>query len=156
MILRHIILTFCVLLPCVGFARCENNKHAAPVKCLSAPQDTLKKQTPVEEQDTIYGVAEVMPQYPDGDLALLQTITKTLVYPAKAKKAGKQGLVVAKFVVERDGSIGSPQIDRSLSPECDEAAIKAIKGLKHFSPGKINGEPVRVRMMLPILFKLSQ
>ena len=100
-------------------------------------------------------IVEEQPQYPGGEMAILKDLFSNFVYPTKAQEQGIQGRVSIKFVVEKDGSIGETKVEKSLSPECDKAAISAIKKLKKFVPGKQNGKPVRVWYRLPIRFRLS-
>lgn len=100
-------------------------------------------------------IVEEQPQYPGGDMAILKDLFSNFVYPTIAQEQGIQGLVSIKFVIEKDGSIGETKVEKSLSPECDKAAISAIKKLKKFVPGKQNGKPVRVWYRLPIRFRLS-
>ena len=108
-----------------------------------------------EESDNAYVYVEEMPKYPDGDMGLFRSLSQNLVYPAKALKEGTQGTVLVKFVVEEDGSIGETVVARSLSPECDQAAVDAIKKLERFTPGKQNGEPVRVWFAVPVRFQIQ-
>ena len=121
----------------------------------SVQKEKVTTQETTEDQNQIYGIVEEMPKYPDGDMGILRTIAQNLEYPVKAQEQGIQGRVIVKFVVEKDGSIGKTQITRSLSPECDQAAINAIKKLGRFIPGKQNGKAVRVWYTLPIMFRLS-
>lgn len=100
-------------------------------------------------------IVEEQPQYPGGDMAILKDLFSNFVYPTIAQEQGIQGRVSIKFVIEKDGSIGETKVEESLSPECDKAAISAIKKLKKFVPGKQNGKPVRVWYRLPIRFRLS-
>ena len=100
-------------------------------------------------------IVEEQPQYPGGDMAILKDLFSNFVYPTIAQEQGIQGRVSIKFVIEKDGSIGETKVEKSLSPECDKAAISAIKKLKKFVPGKQNGKPVRVWYRLPIRFRLS-
>lgn len=102
-----------------------------------------------------HSLVEEQPQYPGGDMVIFNDIFSNLVYPTIAQKQELQGTVFIRFVVEKDGSIGETKVEKSLSPECDKAAISAIKKLKKFTPGKKNGKPVRVWFRLPIRFRLS-
>lgn len=97
-----------------------------------------------------------MPFYPGGDHALIQDLAENLVYPPEAVKEGTQGRVILQFVIKKDGSIDIDNITvtRSLSPECDQAAIEAVKKLKKFKPGLKDAKPVNVRYTLPVSFKL--
>lgn len=102
-----------------------------------------------------HSLVEEQPQYPGGDMVIFNDIFSNLVYPTIAQKQELQGTVFIRFVVEKDGSIGETKVEKSLSPECDKAAISAIKKLKKFTPGNKNGKPVRVWFRLPIRFRLS-
>ena len=116
--------------------------------------------TPVEEKkpvedNQVFKSVEQMPSYPGGDAALLQDVANNLQYPAMAQENGTQGKVVLQFVVTKNGSIGEVKVVRSLSPECDQAAVKAVKKLKKFNPGRQNGNAVNVWYTLPVTFKLQ-
>ena len=99
-----------------------------------------------------------MPFYPGGDHALIQDLAENLVYPPEAVKEGTQGRVILQFVIKKDGSIDIDNITvtRSLSPECDQAAIEAVKKLKKFKPALKDAKPVNVRYTLPVSFKLPE
>ena len=111
--------------------------------------------TPEVEEEKVYNVAEVMPTYPGGEQALLACIVKNLKYPKSARRNEVQGIVVVRFVVLEDGKVGDIVIKRSLDPECDNAAKKAIKKLKRFTPGRSQGKPVKVWFTCPIQFVLN-
>ncbi len=93
-----------------------------------------------------------MPRYPDGDTGLVRSLIQNLEYPAIAIEEGIKGIVLVRFVIEKDGSIKETKVIKSLSRECDQAAVNAIKKLKRFTPAKQNGEPVRVWYTLPVRF----
>ncbi len=76
-------------------------------------------------------------------------------YPEEAAKNDIQGRVTVQFVVKKDGSIGEVKVVRGVSPELDAEAIRVIKSMPAFEPGKMNGEPVNVWYTLPLSFKLS-
>lgn len=101
-------------------------------------------------------LVEEQPQYPGGNMAIFNDIFSNLVYPTIAQKQELQGTVIIRFVVEKDGSIGETKVEKSLSPECDKAAVSAIKKLKKFAPAKQNGMPIRVWYRLPVRFRLSK
>ena len=103
----------------------------------------------------IYKSVEQMPMYPGGDAALLRDVAENLKYPKEAMEKGTMGRVVLRFVVNRDGSIGDAMVVQSVSPECDQAAIQALSGLRRFEPGRDKGKPVRVWYSLPITFKME-
>ena len=95
-----------------------------------------------------------MPFYPGGDKALLQDLAENLVYPPEAIRNKIDGRVILQFVIKKDGSIEDIKVAQSLSPECDQAAIEAVKKLKLFKPGLVDAKPVNVRYMLPVKFTL--
>ena len=95
-----------------------------------------------------------MPFYPGGDKALLQDLAENLVYPPEAIRNKIDGRVILQFVIKKDGSIEDIKVAQSLSPECDQAAIEAVKKLKLFKPGLKDAKPVNVRYMLPVRFTL--
>lgn len=117
---------------------------------------SVEEHSETEDSNVIYSFVEEQPQYPGGEMAIFKDIFSNLVYPTIAIEQGIQGRVSIKFIVEEDGSIGETKVEKSLSPECDKAAISAINKLKKFVPGKQNGKPVRVWFRLPITFRLSQ
>lgn len=108
-----------------------------------------------EYPNKAYDIVEESPKYPGGEMEILRSLAENLEYPVKAQEQEIQGRVIVKFVVEKDGSIGETKIERSLSPECDKAAINAVKKLGRFTPGKQNGEPVRVWFRIPVNFRIS-
>ena len=95
-----------------------------------------------------------MPFYPGGDKALLQDLAENLVYPPEAINNKIDGRVILQFLIKKDGSIEDIKVVQSLSPECDQAAIEAVKKLKLFKPGLVDAKPVNVRYMLPVKFTL--
>ncbi len=104
--------------------------------------------------DKIVDYVDQMPTYPGGDTELMEFLQKNLVYPVVDQEMGTQGAVRVRFVVEKDGSIGTVDILRSLSPNCDKEAVRVIKKMPKWIPGKQNGVPVRVYYNLPVRFKL--
>ncbi|GHU92956.1 cell envelope biogenesis protein TonB [Bacteroidia bacterium] len=105
--------------------------------------------------DKILDHVEQMPVYPGGDTELMAFLKNNLNYPVVDQEMGVQGTVTARFVVNKDGSVGDVEIIRSLSPSCDKEAIRVIKKMKDWIPGKQNGLPVRVYYTLPVRFRLS-
>lgn len=100
------------------------------------------------------GVA-VMAQFPGGEQALIAFMNKTVKYPQIAVEQDLQGTVFLRFVVEKDGSVGEVRVMKSLSKECDQAAITALKKAPRFSPAKNErGEPVRVWFKFPVRFEI--
>jgi TonB family protein len=102
-----------------------------------------------------YVVVEEMPMFPGGDTALLSYIVKNTKYPETAKTKGIQGRVIARFCVTETGSIDLVSVLKGVSPELDEEAMRVIKSLPSFKPGKQGGKDVPVWYMVPITFALA-
>lgn len=105
--------------------------------------------------DKVYVVVEQMPSFPGGDSALLKYLFENIKYPMSALKAQKQGRVMVRFTVEKDGAISNVKVARSVTPSLDAEAVRAIKSMPKWSPGKQGGEFVRVKYNVPVTFKLK-
>ena len=108
-----------------------------------------------KKNDMVFDVVEVMPQFPGGQIAMLQYIMKNMKYPEQAMKEGIQGRVAVRFIVEKDGSISDVKPILSVHPLLNKEAVRVVKSMPKWSPGKHNGKPVRVRFNLPVMFKLN-
>ncbi|MBD5210728.1 MAG: energy transducer TonB [Bacteroidales bacterium] len=113
-----------------------------------------KKPVPVEE-NKVFTSVEQMPQFPGGEAELLKYISSHIKYPAIAMENNVQGRVVVQFVVTKDGSIGEVKVARGKDPDLDKEAVRVVKTLPKFIPGKMNGQAVNVWYTLPINFKLQ-
>ena len=98
---------------------------------------------------------ESMPQFPGGETALLKYLAKNIHYPEAAREANIQGRVFLTFVVEKSGEITDVRIERGLGGGIEKEAIRVVRSMPRWKPGNQNGNLVRVRMNLPILFKLQ-
>ncbi len=109
-----------------------------------------------EDDDDIFDVVEEMPVFPGGQTGLMEFIAKNLRYPVKAQKEGIQGRVIARFIVEKDGSVSNLAVARrSASSELDAEAIRVLSTMPKWTPGKQRGKEVRVKYTVPIAFRLS-
>ncbi len=108
-----------------------------------------------DTEDKVHNSVEEKPQFPGGEKALLEFFMRNIRYPQDAQKAKIQGRVIAQFVVTKTGSIGDVKIVRGVYPSIDKEAIRVIKMLPAFTPGKINGKPVSVWYTIPVMFKLE-
>mgnify|MGYP003289033535 FL=1 len=109
----------------------------------------------VEEEDNqVLEVVEQMPTFPGGQKALLQYISDNIKYPSIAQENGIQGRVVVRFVVKKDGSVGEVQVLRGVDATLDKEAVRVVKSIPNFIPGKQNGHAVNVWFTLPVQFKL--
>ena len=110
-------------------------------------------QKPVwNNEERIYTSVEQMPQYPGGDAALMKYVQSHIKYPPMAKENNIQGKVIVQFVVLKDGSIGEVKIVRSVDKCLDKEAVRVVKSLPKFMPGRQNGQPVAVWYTLPVSF----
>jgi TonB family protein len=120
---------------------------------IDPPQTAGEVVDPPQEPE-VYTVVEVMPQFPGGNEAMMQFIRDNLVYPEMAKEVGVQGKVICNFTVGKDGEVYDVNVLRGIGYGCDQEAIRVIKMMPKWIPGKQNGRPVNVKFNLPISFKL--
>ena len=127
------------------------NGHNAPEpvksKLLNIPQ-------PVNS-NSVYDVVEQMPSFPGGISGLRTYLNQNIRYPAEAQENCVQGRVVVSFVVGKDGHISDVTVLRSVDPSLDKEAVRVIRNMPRWSPGKQGGEPVRVRYNVPVSFRLN-
>lgn len=115
--------------------------------------DVLPDEPSVKDPE-IFIVAEDMPLFPGGDAALMRYLSLNIKYPTAARETGITGIVYVTFVIETDGSISSIGVLRSVAGGCTEEAVRVVSEMPDWTPGKQRGKPVRVRMNLPVKFKL--
>ena len=96
------------------------------------------------------------PEYPGGFQALTKFISDNLKYPEDARKNGVQGKVLIEFVVKKDGSIGKVKVIQGVGSECDKEAVRVVKLMPKWQPGTKDGKPVKVKMTIPINYKLDK
>jgi TonB family protein len=100
--------------------------------------------------EDVFMIVESMPELIGG----LQSIQENIKYPAIAQKAGIEGRVFVQFVVNEEGAVENPVVVRGIGAGCDEEAIRAVR-LAQFEPGRQKGLPVKVKMSIPVTFRLS-
>ena len=105
--------------------------------------------------DKIYDVAEVPAEFPGGNAAMMQWLKDNMRYPQVALEEGIQGRVIVRFVVEKDGSRSNIEIMSSADPCLNNEAIRLIQTMPKWTPAYQNGQPVRYRFTLPIMFRLN-
>lgn len=108
---------------------------------------TLPPATPPAPE--VYEVVDQMPEVIGG----IEALQRRIRYPDEARRAGTRGRVFVQFVVDEQGIPTDIQVVRGIGDGCDEAAVGAV-ALSRFTPGRLNGRPVRVRMSLPVTFRL--
>lgn len=107
----------------------------------------------VEEE--IFTIVEDMPSFPGGEAKLFEYLGKNIKYPQIAKEAGISGIVYVNFVVDTKGDITDVKVLRGIGGGCDEEALRVVKNMPKWSPGKQRGKPVKVSYNLPIRFSLK-
>lgn len=121
----------------------------------------MEEYVPVEEEEDdiveeqIFLVVEEMPSFPGGEGEMYKYIGKNIEYPRMAKESGISGRVFVTFVVEKDGSVTDVKVLRGIGGGCDEEAVRVIKSMPKWKPGKQRGKPVRVQYRMPIKFTLQ-
>ena len=116
---------------------------------------TTKTTKKADASNKVYEVCEQMPTFPGGDAALMKYLSENVKYPALAIKAQEQGRVVVSFTVEKDGAISDVKVARSVTPSLDAEAVRVVKAMPKWTPGKQGGQLVRVRYNVPVSFKLN-
>lgn len=107
------------------------------------------------ETETAFVHVEQMPYFPGGEKEMMSYLSRNIKYPVPSQETGTQGSVVLRFVVGKDGNIRDVTILRSLDPNCDKEAIRVVKSMPQWTPGRQNGNPVAVYYTLPVRFKLN-
>ncbi|MBQ9532389.1 MAG: energy transducer TonB [Prevotella sp.] len=122
---------------------------------LKATETIAQPEPPKEDVQKVFDVVEEMPSFTGGNGALMQWLNENVKYPVVAQENGVSGRVIVSFVVERDGSITDVQVVRSVDPALDKEAARAVKSMPKWIPGKQNGQAVRVKYNVPVLFRLQ-
>jgi len=152
--------------------RAVSERKFNAVKSPAIQRGTVLWQYRVQEPDVLFGGDEVvteplptdpneplirveeMPEFPGGQEAMMKYLSAQLKYPEEAVENGIQGTVYVTYIVERDGRISDVKVLRGIGGGCDEEAMRVVKGMPNWSPGKQNGKLVRVRYNLPIRYAL--
>ena len=110
---------------------------------------------PVPQSKKVYESVEQMPEFPGGMEGLMRYLQQNVQYPPIAVQNNVQGRVVVQFIIDETGQVGDVEVVRSVSEEVDAEAVRVIKSMPKFEPGRQNGEPVAVWYTLPIAFKMQ-
>ena len=103
----------------------------------------------------VFNVVEHMPEFPGGTGELMKYLSMNVRYPEAAHKAGTQGRVMVSFIVEPDGTISNAHVQKGVSAELDQEALRVIKSMPKWKPGMQSGKAVRVKYTIPISFRLN-
>jgi protein TonB len=118
--------------------------------------DVQDKVAEAPKKDEVFTYAEEMPNFPGGDEKLLNYFSTHIQYPDMARRAGVEGRLFISFVVRTTGEITDVQVIKGLGAGLDEEAVRVVKSMPKWNPGRQNGKPVNVKVTIPIIFKLQE
>lgn len=157
---------YLVLLPLVAALLLVNNIDAMARIIAGQPVETAAgaisrpvvpaTSAPLPPDDNkVYEKCDVNPQFPGGEQKLLNYLSKNIKYPIEAQEKGEQGKVSVSFTVNKDGSLTDIKIARGISPSLDKEALRVVKAMPNWVPGKIGGKTVRATFTTPLVFRLQ-
>jgi TonB family protein len=147
---------YLILLPLAAMLTLPASIESVPMVTPPAPVAAILNISPPQDaQREVYAVVEEMPQYPGGETALLKFIFTSVDYPVEAQQKGEQGRVICAFVIESDGSITGAKVLNGISPQLDAEALRVIGLFPKWTPGKMKGQAVAVRYVIPVTFRLQ-
>jgi periplasmic protein TonB len=111
--------------------------------------------TIIAEPKKIHSFAEKMPVYESGLDAMHRFLSKNVRYPAIDRRNGTEGTVYVQFIIDEIGTVSNVEVIKGISTTLDNEAVRVIASMKQWKPGSQNGQPVSIRMVIPIKFKLS-
>ncbi|MDR0976191.1 MAG: M56 family metallopeptidase [Prevotellaceae bacterium] len=136
-------------------ARGKNATVHGDILAVRGDTVTVRANAMTVREGSVYEVVEEMPQYPGGPGALMKFLTDNIKYPEGAKKAGASGRITISFVVQPDGTLGTFNfMSKSGNKELDDEAMRVVKSMGKWTPGRHKGEAVAVMFSVPITFRL--
>lgn len=139
--------------------------HGAVAQTVVRPVDasrdtTVHDFTSMAAMDTVGAVPDVegvavQPKFPGGSAGLSRYLSGHLVYPPKPLRKGVQGTVYVQFVIDDEGRVGRVFVQRGVHPDLDAEAVRVVRAMPNWEPGTLNGDPVKVRFMQPIVFRIA-
>ena len=109
----------------------------------------------VKKEDMVYRVVDQMPEYPGGKKAMRQFLADNIKYPAQAKKDEITGKVFVSFVIDKKGAVTQAKIEEGVDKSLDKEALRVVKAMPKWTPGKHQGTPLKVQFTAPIMFALK-
>lgn len=136
----------------------DNDAQAGAAGSSEAAESQTAALSPVavDEDDNPlnFQVIERLPEFPGGMVEFMKWLTKNLSYPVIAQQQKIQGKVLVSFIINKDGTISSPKVVKSVSPELDREALRVIRIMPKWKPGEDHGKPCRTYFCIPVVFKL--
>lgn len=143
-----------------AMARIMNRQVTVPAPVQQAEVVPAPETTPAEvavplppQDDKVYEVVDVMPEFPGGETELLKYMARNVKYPAESVKYKEEGSLSLSFIINKDGSLSDIKVVKSLTPLLDAEAVRVVKNMPKWTPGKVKGKVVRVAYTTPITFK---
>ncbi len=153
--MKKLLFFLIILMPMMVMAQEVSPKDSLAAK-EAEKKDILAAWEAADKEDVVYKVVEQMPEFPGGEKALRAFLTENVKYPSIAKENGIYGRVICQFIVEKDGSISNVRVAKSSGEiSLDKEAIRVIKSMPKWKPGKQRNKPVRARFTMPINFSLD-
>ena len=144
----HYFIPFLCILPVLVLTSCGIFKNN--------PEESVEKSGNEKENDSkVYIAVEEQPAFPGGKKDLMRYLKGTISYPESAKKSGEEGTVHLQFIVTKEGEIKEPEVIKGVNEALNEEALRVVRNMPDWEPGKQRGEPVNVRYKLPIRFALN-
>jgi protein TonB len=134
----------------------SESANAGPVDTTTREVEIIvEEEAPVVEQVFESFAIQEKPAFPGGDAALIKYVAENTKYPVLAQENGIEGTVYIRFVVTKTGEVGEAKVMRAVDPLLEEEALRVVKTLPRWTPGKNNGNPVNVWFIIPVKFKLQ-
>lgn len=130
-----------------------NDETGIDIADLEKNKVIVQKEEPKVEQ--VFDIVEIPPSFPGGDAAMYEWLGQNIHYPQIAQENAIQGKVIIQFVVGKTGSIEDVKVVRGVEPSIDKEAVRVVKSMPKWIPGKQGGNAVKVRYTLPVQFKLQ-
>ncbi len=153
--MKHILFLFTLVYSTLSFAQKDTIVEQIRDTRIGEDAPVLGETPSIMPAQAVFKIVEQMPQYPGGDYAMMKFIQKNIKYPDLERESDIQGRVVLGFIVNVDGSLSDITVRKSVSHGLDKEAIRVVKLMPNFIPGRQQGKAVRVQYMLPIMFKLA-
>jgi TonB family protein len=116
---------------------------------------TIDGKSAGDEENPVFTIVEEMPSFPGGETARNRFLAENIVYPQQAVENGIQGIVYVSFIVDTKGNVTGAKVLRGIGGGCDEEALRVVKMMPKWLPGKQNGKQVRVLFNMPVAFRLQ-
>jgi len=118
-------------------------------------EEIVFEESEEEVADEIFTIVENKPEFAGGHKAFMRFLQKNMKYPPQARRMSLEGRVFVQFIIEPNGDVTQVEVLKGIGAGCDEEAIRVISKSPNWIPGKQRGKPVRVRMVIPLIFTLG-